>query len=62
VITQQKKSAKNNEAKGFNNLMSNDEFAKKNHFSIKNRHAGRHLQKNNNVKYQSIKQFKTQTM
>jgi hypothetical protein len=41
--------------------MSNDEFVKKLFFN-KEPAVGRHPQKNNEVKYQSVKQFETQTM
>jgi len=42
--------------------MSNYEFEKKNHFSIKNCPVRRQVRKNNKVKYSIIKQLKIQTM
>ena len=56
------KSTKNNEGKGLIIKYRNDEFEKKNQFSIKDCIVERQLRKNNKVKYPVIKQFKIQTI
>ena len=42
--------------------MSSDYLKKKNQFLVKDYSVGRQPQKNNKVKYSTVKQFKTQTL